>query len=104
MNATLKVTPEKLLEAAEQFSNTESSVRSLTSEMTSIVDGLKSIWQGEAATGFSNKFGALSDDIERMLSMIREHSADLTEMANEYRAAEEESMQQASGLSTEAVS
>lgn len=104
MNATLKVTPEKLLEAAEQFSVAESSIRSLTGEMKSIVDGFKSIWQGEAATGFANRFNALSDDIDRMLSMIREHSTDLTEMANEYKAAEEESLQQASNLATEAVS
>lgn len=104
MNAVLKVTPEKLLEAAEQFAGAESNIRGITGEMNAIIDGFKSIWQGEAANAYSNKFNELSDDIERMLSMIKEHSQDLTQMANEYTAAEEESTQQASNLATEAIS
>lgn len=104
MDSLLKVTPEKLLEAAEQFTAAENNVRSLTQEMTSIVDGFKVIWQGEAATGFANRFNELSDDMERLYSMIREHANDLTEMANEYKMAEEESVQQTNALVTEAIS
>ena len=54
MNTMLKVTPEKLIEAAGDFQNTEANVRSLTEEMISIVDSLKPVWQGEAATGFAS--------------------------------------------------
>lgn len=100
----LKVTPEKLSETAEKFSMAEQSIRSLTGEMTSIVDGFKSVWQGEAATGFISRFNALSEDMERMYAMIREHSDDLREMASEYMQAEEESVQQAASLNTEAIS
>ena len=71
--------------------------------MTSIVDGLKPVWQGEAATGFANRFAALSDDMERLYAMIRKHSDDLTEMANEYRLAESQSGEMAAGLVTEAA-
>lgn len=104
MNAVLKVTPERLVEAAEQFGLIENNIRNITQEMVNIVDGFKSIWQGEAATGFTNRFNSLSDDLERMFGMIREHATDLTEMANEYRLAEEESIQQANILATEAIS
>lgn len=100
----LKVTPEKLIEAADQFSNSEQTIRGLVAEMTSIVDGFKSIWQGEAATGFANRFNGLSDDMEKMFNMIHEHASDLTQMANEYKAAEDDSNQQAMSLSMEAVS
>ena len=86
----LKVTPEKLIETAGEFANTEANIRSLTTEMTAIVDSFKPIWQGEAATGFANRFAALSDD--------------LTEMAEEYRMAESQSGDLAAGLVTEAVS
>ena len=65
MNAMLKVTPEKLIETAGQFQNT--------------------------------------DDMERLYALIRKHADELTEMANEYRQAEEESSTLASSLATEAV-
>lgn len=104
MESMLKVTPEKLLEAAEQFTAAEANIRSLTQEMTSIIEGFKSVWQGEAATGFANRFDSLTDDMERLFSMIREHANDLTEMANEYKLAEDESTQAAQMLATEAVS
>ena len=103
METVLKVTPEKLIETADKFSMAESNIRNLTEEMTAIVDSFKPIWQGEAAMGFANRFAQLSDDMNRMYSMIREHSSNLVEMANEYRQAEDESMQMASSLSTEAI-
>ncbi len=104
MEAMLKVTPEKLIETAGEFANTESNIRSLTTEMIAIVDGFKPVWQGEAATGFANRFASLEDDMNRLYAMIRKHSEDLTEMANEYSRAETESENLASALATEAVS
>jgi len=103
MEAMLKVTPEKLIEAAGQFSETESTIRSLSQEMIAVVDSFKPIWQGEAATGFANRFESLTDDMERLFSLIKKHSDDLIEMANEYRLAEEESGNLAGTLSSEAV-
>ena len=104
MDAMLKVTPEKLMEAAGRFADTETNIRTITQEMISIVDTLKPVWQGEAATGFSMRFYSLRDDMERLYTLIRRHADDLTEMANEYRQAESESRDLAEGLATEAVS
>ena len=104
METMLKVTPEKLIETAGEFQNTEANIRSLTEEMIAIVDSFKPVWQGEAATGFANRFASLSDDMNRLYAMIRKHADDLTEMANEYRQAESESSQIADSLVTEAVS
>lgn len=103
MEAMLKVTPEKLMEAAGEFANTESNIRNITQEMISVVDSFKPIWQGEAATGFANRFDSLSDDMNRLYAMIRKHSDDLTEMANEYRQAEEDSANMSASLVTEAI-
>ena len=103
MNTMLKVTPEKLIEAAGDFQNTEANVRSLTEEMISIVDSLKPVWQGEAATGFANRFAALSDDMNKLYALIRKHSDSLTDIANEYRQAETDSGNITADLLTEAV-
>ena len=103
MNAMLKVTPEKLIEAAGDFQNTEANVRSLTEEMISIVDSLKPVWQGEAATGFANRFAALSDDMNKLYALIRKHSDSLTDIANEYRQAETDSQNTTADLITEAI-
>ena len=104
MSDILKVTPEKLIETAQEFANTEANIRSLSTEMTAIVDSFKPIWQGEAATGFANRFAALTDDMTRLYTMIRKHSEDLTEMAGEYSLAESESSDLAANLVTEAIS
>lgn len=103
MNTMLKVTPEKLIEAAGDFQNTEANVRSLTEEMISIVDSLKPVWQGEAAAAFSGRFAALSDDMNKLYALIRKHSEALTEIANEYRQAENDSSNITAELVTEAV-
>ncbi len=103
MNTMLKVTPEKLIEAAGDFQNTEANVRSLTEEMISIVDSLKPVWQGEAATGFANRFAALSDDMNKLYSLIRKHADSLTDIANEYRQAEADSGNIAADLAGEAL-
>lgn len=103
MESILKVTPEKLIEAAGEFETSGQNVRNITGEMISIVEGFKTIWQGEAATGFSNRFAALSEDMNNLYIMIKEHADNLTQMANEYKSAEEESTQSAMSLSSEAM-
>ncbi|MBQ7481230.1 MAG: WXG100 family type VII secretion target [Lachnospiraceae bacterium] len=99
----LKVTPEKLVAASTEFGATGRTIRSLTQEMKDIVDSLKSVWMGEAASGYGTKFSELSDDIEKINRMIQEHVTDLNEMAREYQAAEDASLEQSAGLTTDAV-
>ena len=100
----LKVTPEKLIEASTEFSSTGKTIRALTQEMNEIVTSLKSVWMGEAASGYSAKFAELSDDIEKINRMIQEHVTDLNEMAREYQTAEDANMEQSAGLATAVVS
>jgi len=104
MEGILKVTPEKLMQAASEFESSGTTVNSITQEMLSIINSLKGIWQGEAASGYTNRFNGLSDDIEKINRMIAEHVADLNEMAAEYQQAENESLEQANSLTMEVVS
>ncbi|MBR5407554.1 MAG: WXG100 family type VII secretion target [Lachnospiraceae bacterium] len=103
MTGLLKVTPEKLIAASNEFSTTGRTVRSLTQEMNDIVSSLKSVWMGEAATGYGAKFAELSDDIEKINRMIQEHVTDLNNMAREYQAAEDTNTEQSAMLKTDIV-
>ena len=70
MENMLKVTPERLIETAGEFQNTEAGIRAITQEMISVVDSFKPVWQGEAATGFSARFASLSDDMNKLYALI----------------------------------
>jgi len=98
MAAMLKVTPEKLVQAANEFSNSGKNISAMTSEMMGIVDSLKSIWQGNAASEYSGRFVGLKDDIERINRIIEEHVSDLNQMALEYQNAEDASAQESAKL------
>ncbi len=104
MTGTLKVTPEKLTSTAQEFSTKGATVSKLTSEMTSIVTSLSSIWEGEASSAFINKFKGLDNDIQLLNKMIQEHAKDLQTMSTTYATAEKESVAQAQALSNNIIS
>lgn len=98
MNGTLKVTPTQLQQTASSFQSTGNTVRTTTEQMMAIVKSLASVWEGDAATTFINKFNELQDDIERINAMINDHVTDLEEMANNYIQAETTNTDAPSGL------
>lgn len=103
MEGTLRVTPEQLEAAASEFSSKGSTVGNLTAQMTQLVEGLSSVWEGEAATAYTTKFRQLDDDIQKMIRMIQEHSDDLNEMARVYRGAETENTEEAESLAGDVI-
>lgn len=104
MEGIIKVTPEKLINTAEEFNGVNSQIRNLTQQMVQTVDSLKSAWEGEAATAYSTQFHQLEDDIDRMYNMINEHVTDLKEMASQYQAAEQANAELGSSLPADAIS
>ncbi len=103
MEGILKVTPEKLIQTAGEFVAMGNQMRNLTCEMMDQVQGMKNLWQGEAAAAYGNKFSSLQADMDRLYRMVQEHGKDLQEMAAHYRKAEEESVSQGSGLRANVV-
>ncbi|MDD6729100.1 MAG: WXG100 family type VII secretion target [Eubacteriales bacterium] len=103
MTGILKVTPEQLIATANEFQSIGTTVRNLTGEMTNIVTGLSSIWEGEAATAYTAKFNGLQDDIERLHAMITEHVTDLNDMANVYSNAEKTELDEIATLSSDVI-
>lgn len=103
MEGTLRVTPEQLESAANEFSSKGTVVGNLTGEMTRLVEGLASVWEGEAATAYTTKFRQLDDDIQKIVRMIQEHSTDLNEMARVYRDAETANQDEIAGLAGDVI-
>ncbi len=103
MEGILKVTPDKLILTSNEFSSEGNQIKTLTQSMLDTVNGLKSIWQGDAANAYSTKFNALSDDIEKMNRMINEHVQDLNEMARVYQQAENANVEDSNALQADVI-
>lgn len=104
MEGILRVTPQELVNAANEFDGTGAQIQALTQEMMELVNGMKNIWQGQAATAYSTKFTALQDDMDKMHRMIKEHVSDLTEMANVYTQAEQSNEETSNALASDVIS
>lgn len=104
MEGIIKVTPEKLINTAEEFNSANSQVQTLTQQMIQTVDSLKNAWEGEAATAYNAKFHQLEDDMNRMHSMINEHVTDLKEMARQYQTAEQANVEVGNTLAGDVIS
>lgn len=98
MTGVLRVTPEKLIAAANLFSQSASTVQGITASMLDTVEQLNSTWAGEAATSYYQKAKGLQDSINKMIRMIQEHSTDLQTMAADYQQAETAAMEVAGSL------
>ena len=103
MDGIIKVSTEQLRSTASEFSSLGQSVSSLTSEMTNIVTGLASSYEGEASQAYINKFRGLEDDIQKINKMVQEHATDLQDMATSYDKAESESVSAAGNLSSDVI-
>lgn len=104
MTGTLKVDTAKLTGTASSFQSNGNQIKTLTTQMTSLVTGLSGeVWSGEAATAYVNKFKGLQDDINRMVAMVNEHVQDLQAMAQQYEQAENANVTAAGSLSSDVI-
>lgn len=103
MEGLLRVTPEQLVTASNEFSNKAGTVGNLTTEMMNLVTGLSSAWEGEGSAAYITRFKGLEDDIQKMIRMIQEHSNDLNEMATAYKTAESQVVELAQSLSSDVI-
>ena len=98
MDGQLLVTPEELRRTANELKGTRDQVTSITQQMLDESRNLTSVWEGEAANAYVNKFNTLEDDIDRMRRMLYEHVADLLDMAGIYEGTERRNEEAAQSL------
>lgn len=89
---------------ADKINTAGGQVRTLTEQIITIVDSLKSTWEGEAANTYSAKFHQLKDNMGRMHRMIEEHVKDLHEIAQQYITAENTNMDTGNSLAGDIIS
>lgn len=103
MEGMLKVTPEKLMQASGEFATMGNQMKNLTGEMLSLIKGLGSSWQGEAATVYGNRFDSLTPDMEKLYRMVQEHAQELQEMARQYQNAESGNMEKGNSMRSNVI-
>lgn len=103
MDGILRVTPNELISTAGEFDTCAGEVSTLTNQMTDMVTALSSIWQGDAAEAYKNKFNGLNDDIQKMIGFIKEHANDLKDMAQVYTSTEQANEDLISTLSSDVI-
>lgn len=103
MEGILKVSTEQLRSSASELSSQGQQISALTSEMTNIITGLGSVWEGVASQSYIQKFRGLDDDIQRMNRMIQEHVTDLNDMAQAYDEAERQASDLTNTLSSDVL-
>lgn len=103
LTGILKVTPAQLNSYAATFGNSATEVQDLTRHMISTVCELCARWKGEASTMYHKKFHTLEDDMRRMFNMMKEHSEDLKQMAQNYAQAEDTNKGNFSGLAEDVI-
>jgi Uncharacterized protein conserved in bacteria len=104
MQGTLLVTPEEMRSTADNLEGVQGQITSITQQMLEEARNLASIWEGDAATAYINKFNTLEDDMEKMRNMVREHVSDLRQMAGLYENAERANESEANSLPSDAIS
>ncbi len=103
MQGQLLVTPEEMRSTADNVESVQSQVTNITQQMLDEARSLASVWEGDAATAYINKFNTLEDDMQRMRDMLLEHVNDLRQMADLYITAEKLNENEANSLPSDAI-
>lgn len=103
MQGILRVTPEKLIQTATEFSNESNRIRVLTQQMLEIVQGSQSVWSSDTASQYQGKFAALQSDMDKMYRMIQKYTSDLNQMAKNYQDSEVYGEEKTASLETNVI-
>ncbi len=103
MQGQLLVTPEEMRVTANNLEDVQNIITQITEQMLDESRGLTTIWEGDAATAFINKFNTLEDDMVKMRNMVLEHVNDLRDMAGIYENAERINEMEANALADDVI-
>ena len=95
----IHVTTDRLRAAAGELESGGSRLDSCTRQMTELVSQIAGdVWSGEAASTYKARFLGLSEDMGRLVRMIREHVQDLNQIADNFDRTEAETQELAQSL------
>ncbi len=94
----IRVSAERITETAIQFSAKAEEIQSTAAVMTDMASSIAVSWTGQASAAYVSRLRSLETDIVRIVRMIREHSANLQEIAGNYERAEAQNEELAGSL------
>lgn len=100
---TLEVNVEGVRQSAKYRGETAEAIKGLTDNMLKLVEGSKSVYQGEAATAYTSKFAELGTSFKAVYDMVSEQSSDLAEVANIMEDTESQNKSAAQSLSADGI-
>lgn len=103
MEGTLLVTPQQLKITSTSFANRGKTITSLTSTMMQKVNGMKTVFEGEAGSAYINTFSKLQEDMNQINNKIQEHVTDLNDMATNYEQTEDSNTQANAALQSDYI-
>ncbi|MBE6574727.1 MAG: WXG100 family type VII secretion target [Ruminococcaceae bacterium] len=95
--ATIKINSTVMRDKASSFKTVANSIKTFTAEMTTEIESLKSVWEGEAGETTVNKFKGLADNFEEIYTTINSYANFLEEAAAAYDNVENANVQGAQG-------
>lgn len=95
--ARIEVTPEMLREKSTQVRTYKEEYISVIQKLTTLVNGLTDIWQGEAQTTFQGKFEGMKSTFTQFEQILEEYALNLSDAANTYEQAENAVKQRSQG-------
>lgn len=104
MNIQLKVTPEQLKAKASEVSAEIKEMQSAFEELASIVSRTSVYWLGEAGDCHRRIFEGNREEVEIMIRRLKEHPADLLQMADLYEKTEEKIQEATEALPADIIS
>ncbi len=103
MEGSLKVSPEELQAAAEEFGDRGNRIAVLMNEMISVMNSVGEYWEGETSLTYTNKFKNLQEDINKVNSIIQSHVEELKTMSDQYKKLENHTKEISEGVLGEII-
>lgn len=100
-NFVFHVAPEKLREQAETVTEYVNAIEKDFNEIRQIVKNSAIYWQGDASKKHRQIFDENEEDIQQILTRLKEHPVDLQKMAGVYEQVEQLNEASASNLPNE---
>lgn len=100
----INVSIEKLKSEAERFKESAASINTQATNITGIMNDLKTIWTGDAAKAYGDKYDKLRNDVTKLTSLATNFSNDLTAITRNYEETEKSNREKTASLLQDVIS
>lgn len=98
--ASIKANPTVMREKSTSLNSISQTIQGITDEMLSEMEGLRSVWEGEAAEETVNHFKQLKDNFQNTYETIKQYATFLDDAAKAQENAENQTKAGASSQPT----